>query len=222
MRSRLVTILLLFAFGSSPAQGEAALPASRDDHTQDAIIGLLRENRQEYGDDAAILQGLLLVNATRSGPLLASEVAIEGFETRGDQRFVTFRVESGAILDDDHYDRDRRVSEMWHRIVERSLLRYPSFAVPVDGIAIEVRYHHWHWRSRRAFLDSIDDSGPVEKVKFYLLSSNLTPFLDRKFGSAELIRRSEILVDGEPATPHIEDRMGPTAPNDTPELGPLY
>lgn len=223
MRSWMVILLLLSWIGVARAQDDADLPRPPDDRTRKAIVHLLRENRQQYGDDAAILQGLLLVNATRGGALLTSEVAIEGFEKRGEYRFVRFRVESGAILDEDLYDRDHRVAEVWHRILERSLLRYPRFRVPVDGIAVEVGYYHRRWESRRKLLDFInEDPGSEERTEFYLLARDIAPFVARELGGADLLRRSEILVDGELAELEVADLVGPALPDDTPAFGLLY
>jgi hypothetical protein len=223
MRVDLAVVLACCVAGTAVGEEPAGLPPPIDARMKESVIHLLRENRQKYGDDAAILQGLLLVNATRGGAILASEVAIEGFEIRGERRFVTFRVESGAIFDDGTYDRDLRVEQMWRLVVERSLLRYPAFSVPGDGIAVEVRYNHRPWKDRRELYEAFDSPGESERAKFYLLSENIASFLARELGSAELLERSEILVDGIPAHPRIRDLVGPPEPDlEPPSPGSPY
>jgi hypothetical protein len=215
MRVRVVSILLAtvsLAVAAEPAG--PAMPAGEE--TRRAVIALLRANRQKYGDDAAIMQGLLLVHATQGGAILATEVSIGGFESRDDRRYVTFRVDSGAILDDSTMDREQRLEHIWRSILERTLARYPTFSVPGDGIAVEIRYSHRPYESISELYRTIENVGESERAKFYLLNEHVTAFIEHRLDAQALLARSLVFLDEAPVTVRLHDFVGPPAPIATP------
>jgi hypothetical protein len=211
MFRRAVFVTILFA-GAAPAADPSLGTLATTDETKKAVISLLRHNRQMYGDDAAILQGLLLVHANQGhDAVLGTESEIVGYETAEGKKFIVFRVASGAILNDAEFDRDQRVERIWHSIVEKTLLRYPTFAVPADGIAIDVKWNHRRYASVSQLYETIDQEGDVERAKFYLHAPHITGFVEHKIAASELLGRSKVLLDDRPAVVHVTDFVGPVA-----------
>ena len=184
--------------------------------TQRAVIALLRQNRQKYGDDAAIMQGLLLAHASLGGAVLATESTIVGFEEREKRRYVHFRVDSGTIYDDQTFGREQRLEQIWHTILERTLLRYPTFSVPGDGIAVEVQYSHRSFESLSHLYETLDDQRIAERAKFYLLTASIGEFLARRIDAQGLLERSVVFIDEEPVKVTVHDFVGPPTPAPVP------
>lgn len=209
--------------GQAPSQPPRAAPepllgAAGSEESRRQVLSLLQENRRTYGDDAAILQGLLLVHAIQADAVLASEASIVGFEDFGGRRYVSFRVVSGAVFNDNEMGRDQRLERIWHTVVERTLSRYPSFQVKGDGIVVEVVYNHRPYASAAELYRTIDDPGAVERVKVYILTSDLLPFLEHRVEAQQLLDRSLVLLDGSGITPKLSEPalMGPPAPDPRP------
>ena len=219
MSSRGLPLLILLLGGVPVAVADEPLPAPGDD-TRQAVISLLRENRQRYGDDAAIMQGLLLVHANAGGAVLATESAIVGFEERDARRFVAFRVDSGTVFDDGSTMPADRVALVWREILERSLRRYPTFDVPGDGIAVEILYSHRPFGSLSELYQTLDQPRIVEHAKFYLLSRDIKEFLAQRLGPGELLSRSVVLLDEKPIGVTVTDFVGPPDPADAAGLFP--
>jgi hypothetical protein len=209
----LIAVILFAAAGLATADDLQSRYRTPDQETRQAVIALLRENRLKYGDDAAMMQGLLLVHANLSGAILATEVAIVGFEEREQRRFVSFRVDIGTIFDDNTMDEEQRLEQVWRSILERTLLRYPTFSVPGDGIAVEIQYNHRPYTDLSELYRTFDDHGVVEHAKFYLLTSDLLEFLAHRLESRELLDRSAIFVDDRPVKVKIHDFVGPPEPD---------
>lgn len=194
------------------AEDPVGPPPGTGEETRRAVIALLRENRSKYGDDAAIMQGLLLVHANQGGAILATESAIVGFEENEKRRYVAFRVDSGTIFDDETMSREQRLEQIWHSILERTLLRYPTFSVPGDGIAVEILYSHRPYESVSDLYRTIDDRGEIERAKFYLLTEHLSDFVGRRLDARALLERSKVLLDEKSVKVDLHDFVGPLRP----------
>jgi hypothetical protein len=203
MRLRILAVTVLAARAVAAAEDPlAGLPPVGEEARQ-ALIALFKENRRKYGDDAAVMQGLLLVHANRSGAVLATESAI----------VVLFRVDSGTIFDDRSTSPEQRLEAVWHSILERTLLRYPSFRVPGDGIAVEILYSHRPFDFPADLYRPIDDRGVLERAKFYLSAADVSEFVAGRLGGREMLARSAILLDDRPVRPEVVDPVGPPVPD---------
>lgn len=199
------------AFAADPASG---LPDGSAEEKRKILV-LMRQNRQRFGDDAALMQGLLLMHSVQGDAVGTTEAAITGFEELDGRRYVAFHVASGVIFDDRTMDREARLQTIWRRIVERTLLKYPAFSVPGDGVAVEVEYSHRPYASLQELYRTIDDPGAPERAKFYLLAKDLTPFLRHEIAASELLGRSRVLLDAQPFEVHLVEPMGPFLPADS-------
>jgi len=195
----LLTVLL----GASVAwAAESELPAGLPDAaTKDqriAVLELMKANTQKYGSDAALLQGLLLTHSLQGEAVLTTESTIVGFEESEGRKYLGFRVESGVVLNDKTMDRDQRLERIWHVVLERTLMKYPKFSAPADGLAVEIRYNHRPYERLSEVAQTDDDVGAAERAKFYLLTADLDEFLARRMGPQDFLGRSRILVDEKP------------------------
>ena len=218
MRLRSVVSFLLFALPALAAPPDALLSAAGTAEQRQQVISLLQENRQKYGDDAAIMQGLLLVHAIQADAVLTSEASITGFEEIEGRRYVAFRVVSGAIFNDDETNRSQRLERIWHSVLERTLRRYPTFRVNGDGIAVEIQYNHRPYASAAELYRTIDEEGAVERAKFYILTADLLPFLEHRLEGKDLFHDSHVLLDGVSVQITLEEPflLGPPRPEPTP------
>jgi len=176
-----------------------------------AVLELVRQNKEKYGDDVALLQGLLLTHSLQGEALLSTESTIVGFEERDGKKYVTFLVTSGVVLNDKTFDRDQRLERIWHVVLERTLLRYPKFTLPADGLAVEIRYNHRPYEQMND-LSEDDDVGAIERAKFYLASSDLADFLAHRIGAQDFLERSRILVDDQPVKLRLTEVLFPEKP----------
>src|SRR5438270_11356366 len=141
-RGLLLSLLLAGqALAGDPEELPQGLPAASGDQRR-AVLQLMRDNRQKYGDDSALLQGLLLTHSLQGEAVLTTESTIVGFEEIEGRKYVTFRVNSGMVLNDKSLDRQQRLERIWHVILERTLMRYQKFTAPADGVAVEIQYNH--------------------------------------------------------------------------------
>jgi hypothetical protein len=191
--------------------------AGSDTKTKQAVAALLRGNTAKYGEDAAALQGLLLVHTIEGQAVLEAHSEILGFEDAEGRRWIAYRVASGVVLNDRELDRERRLERIWHIVVEKTLQRYPSFQVPVDGIAVEVNYNHRPFRSVADLYANIDDTGPIERAKFYLPSADVSQFVDKKLAPQQLLDRSRVLLDNQPVNLVLTEKPAAAAPPAKPE-----
>lgn len=201
----LLVLALVLLPGSAPAQLRERFDP--DNETHQAIVLMLRENRQLYGDDATILQGLLMAHAVDADAILTTESAITGFEESNGKRFIGYRLASGVVFNDNHLDRDDRLSRVWQEIVERSFLTYPEFAIPADGVAIEIAYNHRPYGTTSELYREIENVGPTERVKFYVSAEDIAAFLKREMSSRSLVSNSEVRVDDELVQFVLEEEM---------------
>lgn len=197
---RVGSILLAVCVLATSGSAAAEELMDRFSPEQQDVLNLLRRNRQTYGDDTTLLQGLLLVNAVHSDAVLATECNIEGFEEVGDRTFVTLRLASGIIFNDRETDRMSRLESVWHTILERTLLRYPTFSLPADGLTVEIEYNHRPYGSSSDVYRHVDDPGPPEEATFTFLAEDLKRFVERDLEDQEFLHRSKIELDGEPVT----------------------
>jgi len=198
---RFILALLLGASVAAAAESPdlpAGLPDAATKDQRIAVLELMKQNTQKYGSDAALLQGLLLTHSLQGDAVLTTESTIVGFEEREGRKYLGFRVDSGVVLNDKTLDRERRLERIWHVVLERTLMKYPKFTVPGDGLAVEIRYNHRAYDRLSDIGPTDDDAGPVERAKFYLLSSDLDEFLAKRMGTQAFLDRSRILVDEKP------------------------
>ena len=196
-RSLLLSLLLAGqALAGDPEELPQGLPAASGDQRR-AVLQLMRDNRQKYGDDSALLQGLLLTHSLQGEAVLTTESTIVGFEELEGRKYVTFRVNSGMVLNDKSLDRQQRLERVWHVILERTLMRYSKFTAPAEGVAVEIQYNHRPYRTLAELYRDVDDTGPAEHAKFYMLSTDLEEFLARRVGPQDFLDRSRIVLDDE-------------------------
>ncbi|MET0153593.1 MAG: hypothetical protein ABW298_13420 [Candidatus Binatia bacterium] len=186
------------------------LPAGGTDQRR-AVLQLMRQNKERYGDDAALLQGLLLTHSLKGKAVLSSESTILGFEEVGGKKYLAFRVASGVVLNDNALDRDQRLERMWHLVLERTLLQYSKFSAPADGLAVEIHYNHRPYEQITDLYDD-DDEGLVERAKFYMLSPDLADFLARRIGPQDFLTRSRVLLDDQLVNLRLTEVQFPPRP----------
>jgi hypothetical protein len=189
------------------------LPPTRSADDRRAVLELMKQNRQKYGDDAALLQGLLLTHSLQGEAVLTTESTIVGFEEHEGHKYVAFRVASGVVLNDKSLDREQRLERIWHIVIERTLLRYPKFTAPADGVAIEIEYNHRPYQQLADLYNEADDTGAVERAKFYLLSSDLGDFLAHQISTQDFLERSRVLLDDQPVKLRIMEVSLPPRPS---------
>jgi hypothetical protein len=188
------------------------LPDAASKDQRIAVLELMKANTQKYGSDAALLQGLLLTHSLQGEAVLTTQSTITGFEEREGRKYLGFRVESGVVLNDKTMDRDRRLERIWHVVLERTLLKYPKFKAPGDGLAVEISYNHREYERLSDVAQTDDDAGPVERAKFYLLGSDLDEFLGHRLGPQEFLGRSRVLVDERPVKIQLTEVTMPPRP----------
>lgn len=179
---------------------------------QQKVIELLHGHRIKYGDDATILQGLLMSHAVGAGAVLATECGIDGFEETGGKKYVAYHLATGIIFDDRDGDRQDRLNTIWRKIIEASLYRYESFTLATDGIAVEISWNHKQLDRRSRDGSDTDDPGPSEHAKFYLATADVTELVARKLGAKDLLERSRVTIDGVPGTIDLDEIMLPPKP----------
>ena len=213
MRVLLLSLLLSVpVIAAEDPELPAGLPPTRSADERRAVLELMKQNRQKYGEDAALLQGLLLTHALQGEAVLTTESTIVGFEEHEGHKYVTFRLASGIVLNDKSLDREQRLERIWHLILERTLLRYPKFSAPADGVAIEIEYSHRPYQQLADLYNEADDTGTVERAKFYMLSSDLTELLAHQLGTQDFLERSRVLVDNQPAKLRLMEVSLPPRP----------
>jgi hypothetical protein len=191
----------------------SGLPPTRSADDRRAVLELMKQNRQKYGDDAALLQGLLLTHSLQGEAVLTTESTIVGFEEHEGHKYVAFRVASGVVLNDKSLDREQRLERIWHIVIERTLLRYPKFTAPADGLAIEIEYNHRPYQQLADLYNEAEDTGAVERAKFYMLSSDLGDFLAHQMGTQDFLERSRVLLDDQPVKLRIMEVSLPPRPS---------
>jgi len=211
-RSLLLSLLLVAPAWADDAEAlPQGLPAASGDQRR-AVLQLMRDNREKYGDDSALLQGLLLTHSLQGEAVLTTESTIVGFEQLEGRKYVTFRVNSGMVLNDKSLDRSQRLERIWHVILERTLLRYSKFTAPGDGLAVEIQYNHRPYNAIADLYAGADDSGPTERAKFYMLATDLEEFLARRIGPQAFLDRSRIVLDDESIPLHLMEVSMPPRP----------
>lgn len=196
-------------------------PPTGDDRR--AVLELMKRNTRTYGPDAALLQGLLLTHSLQGDAVFTSKSTIVGFEESGGHKFVAFRLASGVVLDDKRLSPAQRVEHVWHVILERTLLKYPKFEGPGDGLAIDIEYSHRPF-DRLSDLAALEEPGPIEHAKFYMLTSDIAEFLAHRIGAQDFVGRSRILLDGQPIELRLTEVTMPPRPErpTAPERASLF
>jgi hypothetical protein len=196
---------------AGPGDLSKELPSASGPDQRHAVLQLMRQNKEKYGDDAALLQGLLLTHALQGKAVLSTESTILGFEEAEGKKYVAFRLESGVVLNDKALDRDQRLERMWHVVLERTLLHYPTFRAPADGLAVEILYNHRPYERIADLYDDADE-GAIERAKFYMLSPDLADFLAYRIGPQDFLKRSRVLLDDQPVSMRLTEVLLPPKP----------
>jgi len=210
-------LLLAFAIASAASAADTDdlpkdLPPASGADERVKVLQLMRQNKDKYGADAALMQGLLLTHSLQGQAVLVSESTIVGFEQTEGRKYVAFRVGSGVVFDDKQFDRDQRLERIWHVVLERTLLRYPTFSAPGDGLAVEIQYNHRPFEKARDLYEEAANGGTAESAKFYMLSADVSAFIEGRLGAQDFLERSRILLDGEPVKLRVLEVVMPPAP----------
>lgn len=210
----LLLSLLLAASATAADTNElpSGLPPAPTKDERRAVLELMKHNTEKYGSDAALLQGLLLTHSLQGEAVLNTESTIVGFEQAAGRKYVALRVASGVVLNDKQLSRERRLERIWHVILEPTLLKYPTFTAPADGLVIEIEYNHRSFDKVVDLYTGIDDAGPVERAKFYLLATDLAEFLAYRLGPQAFIERSRVLLDDRPVELQLTEVSMPPRP----------
>lgn len=215
MSLRLLAVCLLSSWAlAAPAAAQIRSSYDPDNETHQEIMKLLRDNRLKYGDDATILQGLLMAHSVDTEAILTTESGITGYEEIEGKRYIAYRVSSGVVFNDNDMDRDARLSRVWQSILARSFLTYPEFSIPADGVAIEIAYHHRPYGAVSELYRAIDDVGPQERAKFYFLSQDIEAFLGQKLSSDDLLAKARVRVDDRPVEFRLQEIMTVPGPSE--------
>ncbi len=162
---------------------------------------LLRELNQLYGPDTvSLLSWLNDASIHHRHSVLTTTVRVDGKETRNNLSFLIFKVETGVIFNTRTTDQPQRLANLWETVLAKALSRFETFTVPTDGIMIDVRSHCKTFAERDALADHVDDPGLVEEVKFYFVGELLRAYLGKKLSAQELLGKTQILINGTPAT----------------------
>jgi hypothetical protein len=214
VRGLLPSLLLVTRALASDPELPAQLPPPIQDQRR-AVLELMKQNIEKYGADVALLQGLLLTHSLQGDAVFTAESTILGLEESEGHKFVGFRVTSGVVLDDKRLTREQRLEHIWHVILERTLLKYPKFKGPGDGIAVEIEYSHRPYDQISDLADS-DDPGPLERAKFYMLSADVAEFLAHRIGAQDFLERTRILLDDQPIKLRLTEVTMPPRPTRAP------
>ncbi len=163
---------------------------------RDAVTRVLRKIRDRYGDDALVIDTQLLLNAMRSGSVLATGTRVDGIDEYRGKRYLGFHVETGLVFDDNTRDATARVHMLWHTIMTPTLQRLKNLSIPADGIMVRFQYHHLPYRSQAELRERIHEPGPSEETIFYLLAPDVTALVAKRVSPFELIARARIAIDG--------------------------
>jgi hypothetical protein len=192
----------LLAMACSPAARAADDPEASPEPgtTRKEIQDSLHELQRKYGPDAVLMEGALLGQAIRSGSILEAVIAVPGVEEHNGKRFLAFKLETGIIYNDREVAPQERSMRVWSDIVEASLrqIRKPSF--PADGLVVVVSYTHKPYGDLSDLRARLKDShGEPETAAFYLLTPDVIELNADRITPQQLMDRSTILLNGEPA-----------------------
>jgi hypothetical protein len=164
------------------------------------VVALLRETREAFGADAAALQVQLLHRVVQAGSILPAGVRVRGVEPHGAHRYLVFFVETGIVFNSNQTDGAQRLDQLWSSIVLPLLRQVSEYAVPGDGIALELAYGHRPYASVAELTETVSENpGRPESAALYLLHRDIVAFRREEIGARELRLRSETLL-ADPST----------------------
>ena len=202
-----LTTALVALLTASPLLAQVEPQYDPDDKQHQAIMQHLRENRRKYGDDATILQGLLMAHAVDGDAVLTAESGIKGFHEDAGKKYLRYKVATGMVLNDKFMNLDGRLSHIWDTVLEKSFLTYPSFSVPADGVLIELTYNHKPYGTAQDLYREMDDLGPLESARFFFLSEDIGHFIAQKLPAKDLLARARVHVDDRPVDFVLQQAM---------------
>ncbi len=167
---------------------------------QPGLSELLEDLHQKYGPDTIALLGRLLDTATRSGGLRTASVEVTGTETREDQTFLTFQVETGLILNSRLLSQTDQLGVLWTKIIAQAFAAFNALQFPTDGVLISLRYHHKSYTTREELHKGIDEPGTEGEAKFYFPGESLQTFLKDELSAQELLTQATVLANDSPVT----------------------
>lgn len=195
------------AFSADPAPWNKSLPLG--------LAELLQEVHQKYGPDTIALLGRLLDTARRSGGLLTASVEVTGIETRQEQTFLTFRVQTGLIYNSLMLSQTDRLLDLWTKIVAQSFLALRTLEFPADGILLALHYYSRPYGSLEELNRALDDPsqvGEANEARFYFSEQSLHAFLNEELSAQELLTRTTILANGRPVALQLPPPKSETWP----------
>jgi hypothetical protein len=162
---------------------------------------LLRELNQLYGPDTvSLLSWLNDASIHHRRSVLTATVRVDGKEMRENLSFLTFTVETGVIFNTQTTDQPQRLADLWQTVLAKALSHFETFAVPTDGIMIDLLSHCKEFPEQDDLANHVDDPGPVEEIKFYFPGEMLRGYLGKKLSAQELLNKTHILINGAPTT----------------------
>ena len=192
---------LLAALAARPAWADSA-PPSLPPAVQETLE-VLREVHEDYGPDAVTLLTWLLDATVKHGSILTASIKVQGLERYGDKAYLSFRVETGFILNSRAMDGSARLGTLWQRIVAPALTRLDKLDIPADGVVIDLLYNHKPYDGEDELRKTLDDPGRPEQAKFYLAAALLRAYLTGALTTQALLDRSTVTLDGRPVAPSL-------------------
>jgi hypothetical protein len=190
------------------------------------VAQALDELRERYGLDAVRMQSHLLRYALEGGSILTASAGIRGFdEQEGGKRALVFRLETGIVYDDGTVAREEQPVRVWTEVVDPTLRQFSTLDVSADGVALEIAYQHATYASRSELLRAIKDRPPAtDELHLRLRVADIVDFVHARLSAAELLQRSLVSLNGEPADlrlpPSAHERRASTPPPARFELMP--
>jgi hypothetical protein len=210
MPCRLPVLLFLLASCATLVRAESTddVPSSKRE-----IEAAVRSITQQFGPDAAVLQGHLLAQLIAAGSLLETSVRVAGAEQYAGRPYLGVHVDTGIIYDDRHVAPADRPRLLWAEVVRPVLAKFKHLEVPGDGLALHMSYRHGVQIERAGLTQRLaDGSLASEAASFHILSADVPRLAESGLADEELARSVPTTVDGH----SVELRL--PAPSPTPAL----
>ena len=192
--------LVAITFSSLPVGADDQEPPPEKGTSRQEILDSLHDLQRKYGSDAVLMEGHLLGQAIRSGSILEAVISVPGVEERNGKRFLAFKLETGIVYNDRETAPHERSTRAWSEIVEVTLRQFHRPSVPADGIAVVVSYTHKPYADLADLHEHLNEGhGEPEAVAFYVLTPDIVELNADRITAQQLIDRSTILLNGEPA-----------------------
>ena len=162
------------------------------------VLKFLQDLKRQYGADTVALVSWLIDAANHSGSVLTSSVKVDGPETKDNTKFLVFLVDTGLILNEQTADQNKRLLIVWEQILTKAFLHMDTLRVPADGVRVDLLYHHKSFPQTEDLEDYVDEPGPVEEARFYILGDPIRAFMKKELSEQQLLAQAHVFVDGKP------------------------